>query len=109
MAYYEEGDLAKFGDIGEEAPELAKAFFTYYGKVFEEGELIAKAEPVDDFSDIDDTEVAPDLRERAKRRKRQRTSSDRADGVESEVRGVGRHEDPVLDDDRAEANRGKGG
>lgn len=42
MTYYEEGDLAKFGEIGEEAPELAKAFFAYYGKVFEEGELTAR-------------------------------------------------------------------
>lgn len=37
--YYNPKDLAKFGDIGEEAPELAKKFFDYYGSVFAEGEL----------------------------------------------------------------------
>lgn len=42
MAHYEDGDLARFGEIGEDAPELAKAFFAYYGKVFEEGELTAR-------------------------------------------------------------------
>jgi len=37
--YYTPGDLAKFEKIGEEAPELAKKFFEYYGAVFSEGEL----------------------------------------------------------------------
>jgi 4-carboxymuconolactone decarboxylase len=37
--YYDPGDLTKFGDIGEEAPEVAKKFFEYYGAVFAEGEL----------------------------------------------------------------------
>jgi len=37
--YYDPQDLAKFGDIGEEAPEVAKKFFDYYGAVFAEGEL----------------------------------------------------------------------
>jgi 4-carboxymuconolactone decarboxylase len=37
--YYNPADLSKFADIGKEAPELAKAFFDYYGKVFAEGEL----------------------------------------------------------------------
>lgn len=37
--YYKPNDLAKFGDIGEEAPELAQKFFDYYGAVFAEGEL----------------------------------------------------------------------
>lgn len=37
--YYNPMDLSKFGDIGEEAPEMAKKFFEYYGSVFAEGEL----------------------------------------------------------------------
>ncbi|MBF0259093.1 MAG: carboxymuconolactone decarboxylase family protein [Desulfamplus sp.] len=38
-SYYNPEDLTKFGEIGKEAPELAKKFFDYYGSVFEEGEL----------------------------------------------------------------------
>jgi len=37
--YYNSSDLPKFGEIGEEAPELAQKFFDYYGAVFAEGEL----------------------------------------------------------------------
>lgn len=37
--YYNPADLAKFGDIGKDAPELAKKFFDYYGAVFSEGAL----------------------------------------------------------------------
>jgi 4-carboxymuconolactone decarboxylase len=37
--YYDPGDLAKFGQIGEEAPEVARKFFDYYQAVFAEGEL----------------------------------------------------------------------
>jgi len=37
--YYNPLDLAKFGDIGQEAPEMAKKFFDYYASVFAEGEL----------------------------------------------------------------------
>ena len=37
--YYKPEDLGKFGDIGKEAPELAKKFFDYYSAVFAEGEL----------------------------------------------------------------------
>ncbi len=37
--YYDPADLAKFEDIGQEAPELAKKFFDYYSAVFAEGEL----------------------------------------------------------------------
>ena len=37
--YYDPKDLAAFGEIGEEAPELAKKFFDYYNAVFAEGEL----------------------------------------------------------------------
>ncbi|MDA3963129.1 MAG: arsenosugar biosynthesis-associated peroxidase-like protein [Planctomycetota bacterium] len=42
MSYYLPEDLARFGEIAEEAPELAEAFFGWYGKVFEEGELTAR-------------------------------------------------------------------
>ena len=37
--YYNPADLAKFGEIGKDAPELAKKFFDYYGAVFAEGDL----------------------------------------------------------------------
>ena len=37
--YYHPKDLAKFAEIGEEAPELAQKFFAYYEAVFAEGEL----------------------------------------------------------------------
>lgn len=37
--YYDPEDLGKFSEIGEEAPEMAKKFFDYYGSVFAEGEL----------------------------------------------------------------------
>lgn len=37
--YYDPKDLAKFSEIGEEAPEMAKKFFDYYSSVFAEGEL----------------------------------------------------------------------
>lgn len=39
MSHYEHGDLAKFGEIGKDAPHLAEAFFAWYGKVFAEGAL----------------------------------------------------------------------
>ncbi|MEW6666310.1 MAG: arsenosugar biosynthesis-associated peroxidase-like protein [Thermodesulfobacteriota bacterium] len=37
--YYKPEDLAKFEDMGKEAPDLARKFFEYYGAVFAEGEL----------------------------------------------------------------------
>jgi alkylhydroperoxidase/carboxymuconolactone decarboxylase family protein len=37
--YYDPADLAKFGDIGKDAPDLANKFFDYYGAVFAEGAL----------------------------------------------------------------------
>ena len=37
--YYAPEDLAKFEDIGKDAPESAKKFFEYYGEVFAEGDL----------------------------------------------------------------------
>jgi len=40
--YYNPEDLKKFPDMAKDAPELGKAFFEYYGKVFEEGALTAR-------------------------------------------------------------------
>ena len=40
--YYNPEDLAKFGTIGEKAPELAQASPSYYNAVFEEGALTAR-------------------------------------------------------------------
>ena len=40
--YYRPADLPRFGDIAEDAPELAKKFFDWYGAVFEEGALTAR-------------------------------------------------------------------
>lgn len=37
--YYDPSDLQKFGDVCKDAPELGKAFFDYYGKIFAEGAL----------------------------------------------------------------------
>lgn len=37
--YYNPEDLSKFGQIGKDAPDMAKKFFEYYNTVFEEGEL----------------------------------------------------------------------
>ena len=37
--YYHTEDLAKFAEIGKDAPQLAKKFFEYYQAVFAEGEL----------------------------------------------------------------------
>lgn len=37
--YYHPKDLAKFGEMGEEAPELWKAFSAWYNLVFKEGAL----------------------------------------------------------------------
>lgn len=40
--YYKPHQLSRFGDIGEGNKELADLFFTYYGKVFEDGALTAR-------------------------------------------------------------------
>jgi alkylhydroperoxidase/carboxymuconolactone decarboxylase family protein len=40
--YYDARDLAKFGEIAEGAPELARKFFDWYGAVFAEGALSAR-------------------------------------------------------------------
>lgn len=37
--YYNRDDLGKFGEIGKNAPDLAKKFFDWYGAVFAEGAL----------------------------------------------------------------------
>ncbi|HEV2129719.1 MAG TPA: arsenosugar biosynthesis-associated peroxidase-like protein [Longimicrobiaceae bacterium] len=37
--YYESHDLARFGEIGQEAPHLAEKFFAWYNAVFAEGAL----------------------------------------------------------------------
>lgn len=37
--YYDPKDLGSFAEIGKDAPELAKKFFSYYEEVFSEGEL----------------------------------------------------------------------
>ena len=41
-AYYDAHDLAKFSEIAEGAPELAKKFFAWYDAVFAEGALSAR-------------------------------------------------------------------
>lgn len=41
-AYYSDKDLPRFGEIGQNVPELAKKFFDWYGAVFAEGALSAR-------------------------------------------------------------------
>ena len=40
--YYHETDLARFTEIGENVPELARKFFDWYGAVFADGALSAR-------------------------------------------------------------------
>lgn len=40
--YYNPEDLNKFGKMGENASKVWENFMTYYGSVFEEGELTAR-------------------------------------------------------------------
>jgi alkylhydroperoxidase/carboxymuconolactone decarboxylase family protein len=40
--YYHAADLGRFGEIGAEAPELAKKFFDWYNAVFAEGALTVR-------------------------------------------------------------------
>ena len=40
--YYHSHDLAKFGEIGKNAPELAEKFFAWYTAVFADGALSAR-------------------------------------------------------------------
>src|ERR1700745_2350745 len=44
--YYDAHDLARFPDIGKNAPELAKKFFDWYGAVFADGALSAREKSV---------------------------------------------------------------
>ena len=41
-SYYHRHDLAKFPEIGANAPALAQKFFEWYGAVFAEGALTAR-------------------------------------------------------------------
>jgi alkylhydroperoxidase/carboxymuconolactone decarboxylase family protein len=41
-SYYHAPDLARFPEIGQEAPELARKFFDWYGAVFAEGALTVR-------------------------------------------------------------------
>ena len=40
--YYKPEHLPRFGSIAEGSQELADAFFSYYGKVFQDGALTAR-------------------------------------------------------------------
>jgi len=40
--YYDPKDLARFGEVGKDAPEIARKFFDYYKAVFAEGALSAR-------------------------------------------------------------------
>ena len=40
--YYDSHDLARFGEIGKNAPELAEKFFGWYNAVFADGALSAR-------------------------------------------------------------------
>jgi 4-carboxymuconolactone decarboxylase len=40
--YYDPHDLARFGEIGKNAPELAEKFFAWYNAVFADGALSAR-------------------------------------------------------------------
>ena len=40
--YYDPHDLARFSEIGKNAPELAEKFFAWYNAVFEDGALSAR-------------------------------------------------------------------
>jgi alkylhydroperoxidase/carboxymuconolactone decarboxylase family protein len=41
-AYYQTGDLGRFGEIRRGSPRLAESFFAYYGQAMAEGELTAR-------------------------------------------------------------------
>src|SRR5712691_4391264 len=40
--YYHAHDLAKFGEIGKNRPDLAEKFFAWYGAVFADGALSSR-------------------------------------------------------------------
>jgi len=45
-SYYDPADLARFGEIGRNAPDLAKKFFDWYTAVFADGALSAREKSV---------------------------------------------------------------
>lgn len=44
MAYFEEKDLARFGEVGNFAPDLMKKFFDYYNAVVGQDGALTKRE-----------------------------------------------------------------
>jgi alkylhydroperoxidase/carboxymuconolactone decarboxylase family protein len=40
--YYDARDLSRFGEVGKNAPDLARKFFEWYGAVFADGALSAR-------------------------------------------------------------------
>lgn len=48
--YYRPEDLAKFGKMGEDAPQLWEKFMAYYSQVFAEGALTAREKALIAFS-----------------------------------------------------------
>ena len=40
--YYAEDDLARFGEIGDNCPDLSEKFFAWYSAVFEDGALTSR-------------------------------------------------------------------
>jgi alkylhydroperoxidase/carboxymuconolactone decarboxylase family protein len=44
--YYDPRDLARFSDIGNNAPDLARKFFEWYGAVFADGALSAREKSI---------------------------------------------------------------
>lgn len=40
--HYHQSDLAKFSEVGQNAPELGQKFFDWYGAVFKDGALTAR-------------------------------------------------------------------
>jgi 4-carboxymuconolactone decarboxylase len=42
QTYYDPSDLERFGEIGENCPDLARKFFEWYGAVFADGALTAR-------------------------------------------------------------------
>ena len=44
--YYDPRDLTRFGEIGANAPDLARKFFDWYGAVFADGALSAREKSI---------------------------------------------------------------
>jgi len=45
-SYYHSHDLARFGEMGENASELSEKFFAWYGAVFADGALSAREKAI---------------------------------------------------------------